>query len=258
MQKLLYFLIALFILVSTGSNSQTKFNLNIHAGYSMPLSQLSGDFPDTLNSSGRLDFTKASSLLTKGGFNAGATLKYAVDTSGNARLTGGLNFSSFSGSQDYKNGLRTYKSKVNIITFSLGGEYSFSPEKKVNPFLGLEGTGNFFSGKVESSGDTSFSLSRKGESRFGIILGTGVNVQLKENIAIVIGVKYAMANLIGKSTETTTTTNTTTDDEGEGSSLLLLELPLNDTETSSNRTKNLNYFQFYAGISINFGDKLKK
>src|SRR5215216_4019520 len=104
MRKVLFILIALFLLSSISLFSQTKFNLNIYGGYSIPLSDLSGDFPDSLNANGRLDFTKASTLLTKGGFNIGAILKYAVDTSGNARLTGNLNYNSFSGSKDYKGG----------------------------------------------------------------------------------------------------------------------------------------------------------
>jgi outer membrane protein W len=258
MRKVLNILTALLILGSASQYSQTKFNLNVYGGYSIPLSQLSGDFPDTLNSTGRLDFTRASTLLAKSGFNFGAVIKYAVDTTGNARLTGGLNYNSFTGSKDYKSGARTYISKTNIISISVGAEYSFSPNKKVNPFLGLEGAANFFSGKITSEGDTSFSISRQGESRFGVVLNGGINIQIKENMGIIFGVKYAMANLIGKSTESTaTSSNPNTDDEG-GETLALIELPLNDAETSSNRTKNLNYFQIYAGLSFNFGDKLSK
>lgn len=258
MRKVLNIFIALLI-ISSALYSQTKFVVNFHGGYSMPLSQLTGDFPDTLNSSGRLDFTKASTLLAKNGFNFGADIKYAVDTSGSSRVTGGINYNSFSGSKDYKNGARTYTSKTNVLTVSLGAEYSFSPAKKINPFVGLEGAVNFFSGKIESSGDTSFSISRQGDTRFGIALNGGLNISLKENLGIIVGVKYAMANLIGKKTEsaTTTSTNTNTDDEG-GTTQVIIELPLNDAETSSNRTKNINYFQFYAGVYFNFGDKLHK
>jgi len=260
MQKVLNLLTALLILSSISSYSQTKFNMNIYGGYSMPVSDLEGTFPDTLGSSGKLDFTTARTLLTKKGYNFGAAFKFAVDTTGNARLTGGLNYSSFSGSKDYAipfQETRTYKSKVTIFTISAGAEYSLSPDKKINPFFGMDLAANFFGGKIEAKGDTSFVIDRSQETRIGIIATAGINISLSEKIGVVVGVKYSLTNIIGKSTETTTTTGTNTD-IGETGNSALFELPLNDAETSSNKSKSFSYFQFYTGLSVNFGRFLNK
>ena len=82
-------------------------------GYSLPLADLKGDFPDTLGTS-LLDFNKSSTLLTKSGFNIGVIGKYCVDTLGKAKITAGLNYNSFFGSKDYTrtSATLTYRNKV--------------------------------------------------------------------------------------------------------------------------------------------------
>ena len=259
MPKVLYIFTALLFFAVFNIYSQPKFIVNLYGGYTLPVSDLSGDFPDTLGSSGALDMKKSSTLLTSSGFNIGAVGKYAVDTSGKARLTVSLNNNSLSGSKDYSTPtgrIINYKNKVNIFTISAGVEYSFNPAKKINPFLGLDLAANFYSGKVEASGDTVILQNRKSESRFGVIATGGVDINLNNNIGIVIGVKYALTNLFGKKTELTTTITPILDIEEEGSGTFE-EIPLNDAETSTNQSKTLNYVQFYAGLSLYFG-KTKK
>lgn len=254
----LILLSALFVILTVSDYAQTKMNLTVYGGYTLPAADLMGDFPDTLGTE-LLNFDKSSTLLTKSGFNIGAIGKYAVDTLGKARVTAGFNYNSFSGSKDYprSGATLTYKNKVNIFTISLGAEYSFFPKKKINPFAGLDLAMNFYSGKIEASGDTTFNLQRKSESRFGVIANAGVDIKLNKSIGAVIGVKYALTNLIGKKTDiTTTSTNTLTDDEETGSSSLR-EVGLNDEESTNNRAKSLVYIQFYAGISFYFGQVLK-
>ena len=245
------------LLLNNVNVSQTKFNVIITGGYSLPAADLRGDYPDTL-SSGLLNFTKAGTLLTKGGFNIGLTGKYTVDTTGKARVTVSLTNNSLSGSQDYSrpNGVLSYKNKVNIFSVSAGIEYNIFPKKKFSPFVGLDISANFFSGKIEGSGDTIQIVNRKSESRIGVTVNGGVDIKLNNSINLVAGVKYVMANLIGKKTDITTTTSTISDAEEEGTGLLY-ELPLNDEETSSNRGKVLNFLQFYTGISLNFGEFIK-
>ncbi len=263
MLKVLNLLTALFILCiislfSIGTSAQTKFNVSIYGGYSMPTADLEGTFPDTLSSGNKLDFTTARTLLTKKGFNFGGVFKLAVDTIGHAKLTGGLNYNLFTGTKDYAipfEGTRTYKSSVSIFTISVGAEYSLIPDKKVSPYFGLDLAANFFGGKVESKGDTAFVLDRSQETRLGIIATAGINITITPKIGAVVGVKYSLANLIGKKTESTTTPTTPTDTEEEGLGALF-ELPLNDAATSKGQSKTFNYFQFYAGLSFNFGDFL--
>ncbi len=116
---------------------------------------------------------------------------------------------------------------------------------------------NFYSGKIEASGDSTFTIQRKSESRIGVIANGGVDIKLNSSIGAVIGVKYALTNLIGKKTEIrNTTVNTLTDDEETGTSSFR-ELGLNDEANSSNPAKTLNYLQFYAGVSFYFGRPLR-
>jgi outer membrane protein W len=264
MQKVLSIFSALLILAffcgSFSSNSQTRFNVNVYAGYTLPVADLEGDFPDTLGSTGTFDFKKSSSLLTSGGFNVGATGKYAADSSGHARLTLSMNLNSLTGSHDYSTtgGTRTFTNKVTIFSISAGGEYSISPKKKINPFLGIDIAANFYAGKIEASGDTTIIYNRKSETRYGVIATGGVDINLNGSIGIVVGVKYGLTNLTGKKTEiTTTNTPPPLDIEEEGSSSFN-EIPLNDEQTTTNPSKSLNYVQFYAGLSIYFGKKLGK
>jgi outer membrane protein W len=256
MQKVLTILLLLLLFASFDASSQSKFSLSVFGGYSLPLADLQGDFPDT-NSSGILNFTKSNTLLTSSGFNIGATGKYAVDTLGKAKVTAGFNYNSFTGSKDYSRptGTITYKNKVNIFSLSAGLEYNFLPKKKVSPFVGLDLAANFFSGKIDVSGDTSRVINRKSESRFGVIVNAGALMKLSSNIDITAGVKYALTNLIGKKTELTTSIIIADIEEETSSSAN--ELPLNDEETSANRSKSLYYLQFYAGVSINIGELLK-
>lgn len=260
MRNIFCLLAPLLILCLNNLNSQTKFNVNIYGGYSLPVGELKGDFPDSLNSSGSLDFTKSRTLLTKTGFNFGATGKYVADTTGHARLTAGFNYSSFKGSKDYSRtaGITSFKNSVGIFTISVGAEYSLSPKDKVNPFAGLDLSVNIFSGKIEASGDTAYIIDRKSETRFGVVATGGVDIKLNKNIGIVIGIKYVFANLIGRKTETASTNGNSITDDEEGGTIALIEIPLNDDETSSNKSKTINYIQFYTGLSLYLGNLIGK
>lgn len=259
MRNKLLILSALFLIFTVYLNSQTKYNITVFGGYSMPFADLKGDFPDTVGTgSTLLDFNKSSTLLTKSGFNVGAVGKYCIDTLGKARITAGFNYNSFSGSKDYarSGGTLTYKNKVNIFTISAGAEYNFFPKKKFDPFVGLDLAVNFFSGDITASGDSSFTIKRKTETRFGVIANTGVDIKLSKSIGAVIGVKYSLTNLIGKKTDIITTSTTNTDIEETGSSSLN-QLGLNDDESSTNKSKALYFLQIYAGLSFYFGDIIK-
>ncbi|MCC7159309.1 MAG: hypothetical protein IT281_07205 [Ignavibacteria bacterium] len=206
-----------------------------------------------------MNFSKSNTLLTKSGFNIGASGKYVIDTLGKARLTGGLNINSLKGSKEYSRpaGILTYKNTVTIFTISAGLEYNFFPKKKFNPFAGLELAANFYSGKIVASGESNQTIQRKSEARFGVIAGGGLVISMSPKIGIIIGVKYALTNLIGKKSEISTTTGTQVseiEDPGNGS---FNELPLNDETNSSVKGKSLNYFQMYAGLSFDLGAAVK-
>lgn len=251
--------IALVLIIVSSAGSQTKFSLNIYGGYTIPVADMQGDFPDTSNT-GLLNFNKSSTLLTKSGFNIGVSGKYVIDTLGKAKVIGGLNINSLKGSKDYSRptGILSYKNSVTIFTISAGFEYNFFPKKKFNPFAGLELAGNFYSGKIVASGESNQTFQRKSEARFGVIAGGGIVISMSPKIGIVIGVKYALTNLIGKKSEIVTTSTGTavseTEDPGSGT---LIELPLNDETNSTVKGKSLNYVQIYTGISFNLGAAVK-
>lgn len=245
--------------ISYSQITQTKWQLGFYGGYSLPTADLEGTFPDTLGAGNKLDFTTARTLLTKSGYNFGAHIKMAVDTTGNAKLTGGMGYSQFTGSKDYvlsQGESRNYKSKVSIFTILAGAEYSLSPGKRVNPYFGFSLAANFFGGDIKAAGDTSFVIDRTQETRLGVIADLGMSISVSKSIGVLVGVKYAAANLFFKSYESQPNTNTNTDDEGEPVSAFF-ELPLNDAAFGGNDSKSFTYFQFYAGLSINLGQPLK-
>ncbi len=259
MRNKLLIIPALLFIFAVSLSSQTRYNLNIFGGYSMPVADLKGNFPNTIGDT-LLDFNKASTLLTNNGYNFGVILKYCIDTLGKAKLTAGFNNNSFSGAKDYlrTGATLTYKNKVNIFTISGGAEYNFLPKKKFSPFVGLDLAVNFFSGNITASGDSSFTIKRKSETRFGVIAIAGVDIKLNKSIGAVIGVKYSLSNLIGKKTDITVTNTVPpqTDDEQGGTSTFK-ELGLNDEDSATNKSKSLYYIQFYAGISFYFGELIK-
>src|SRR5512139_1031370 len=139
MKKLLLLFPVLLLLIEF-SFSQNKFNVNLYGGYTLPVADLKGDFPDTLGTS-LLDFNKSKTLLTSYGINFGIQGKYAVDSSSSQRITAGFNYNSFTGSVDYprpSGEVLTYKNKVSIFTVSAGIEYAINPRKKIVPHIGLE------------------------------------------------------------------------------------------------------------------------
>lgn len=247
------FVIALF-LVNIAYSQPWQFSLS--GGYSMPISDLKGTFPDTLGAAGSLNFTQTSTYVVNKGFSVGITAKYTMDTTGNTRLTGSFAYNSFSESKDYSRPsgtLRSYSNKLNILSIIAGAEYDISPKQKVNPFVGLEIAANFFSGKIDGSGDTTFTFSRKSESRFGVNANAGVNVKIKNNIALLFGLKYCMDNLFGKQYDPSTVTPSHKDTGPSPSGGVTTELPLNDGDNGAIQSKSINHLQFYAGISLSFG-----
>ena len=95
---------------------------------------------------------------------------------------------------------------------------------------------NFFSGSFHSEeGTTTTDLTLQSATRFGIQMGGGVDFRFSYNIGSVIGFKYSIANLIGKSEGTDVGTT----------------YALSDVRFGKNRT--ISYLQLYAGVSFYFG-----
>ena len=127
--------LVLFLSFSSGVYAQPIISISAYGGYSMPLSDMSGDYPDSL---GQLSRDVVDTYLLSGGFNAGICGKYVIDSAGTSRLTAALIYSLFSNSKTYKTSAgRTTEidNKMSIYTLSAGFEYSFIPSSKINPFI---------------------------------------------------------------------------------------------------------------------------
>ena len=253
MNRFNIFIIAAISIICLSCNlqAQPKFIVHIIGGYSQPLSDLKGSIPvfDTMQNS-RANYP----FQMKNGFNFGADVKLALGKQRNIRVVFGLNYNVFKNSADmpdiyYPNESVTFKTKVNILGLSLGGEYAFLPKKNVNPFIGFDLTGNFWSGSFswDNSGDSAAYtiLSLKSAARFGLQFGGGLDIKLGKEEGIVAGIKYNFTNLTGKGY---------TDPLSFGSS----EISLNDKASGINPARNLNYLQFYIGISMFLGQPKKK
>ncbi len=230
------------LVFSFSGNSYAQYTIQLTGGYNMPLPDLKGTWPD--------DSTKnPQPYYQKNGFNFGAVGKWHIDKKRNFGVTLSLSYNMFS-SGDITYAGATATQKINFFQAAVGGEYTFLPKGKVNPFIGAEFTANFFSGKstYTPTGGTATEFTLKSASRFGFNVGFGFDFSLHKQIGIVVGGKFHMPNLIGKSYDSTLTSTT--------------EYSLNDKEyTSGNTTwkaRNMMYFQFYAGVSFYLGKPFKK
>lgn len=245
MKKLvaLFIVVAAFLSINTNTIfSQPQVRIHVTGAYDVPLPDLKGDFDTRADSN---------SYFIKSGFGFGADGKYYLGKKRNVGITLGLGYQMFKNDADTSTalGVKNLKNKLNAFTFGLGVEYAFMPKGKANPFVGAEFTGHFFSGDFEvTSGTVTTKGTLKSASRFGLGLGAGVDIMFSKSIGAIIGGKYHMANLIGKAYDSTNTSAT--------------EYSLNDKEhtvgTTTVSSRNINYFQIYAGVSFYLNQPKKK
>jgi outer membrane protein W len=238
--KKLSAIFAVLVIMFAASNiySQAQVVLHVTGGYDLPMSQLKGDATVATD--------LQNTYVMKSGWNAGADGKYYLGKKRNVGITLSLGYHSFSsGDVTPANGTPgyTFRDKINSFTAGLGIEYAFLPKGKANPFIGAEFTGNFFSGKAYVTSPTttdSVAGTLTSASRFGVQFNGGVDIMFSKSIGAVIGVKYNLANLIGKKYDSTSTTAG--------------EFPLNDAANGSGTytARNIGWLQLYAGVSFYF------
>ena len=223
-----------------------KFSFHVHGGYTLPLPDLKGTFPDDITSG-----KNPTPYFVKSGFNFGADGKYFVDKKSTFGIMLSLTYTMLSSgdigttSPDTLIGTGTWKFKMNVFSIGVGAEYDFAPKRPANPFVNAQFTTNIFSGETEftpTSGGTAISSDMSSAVRFGAMFAAGVDVKLSKKIGVIIGGRYAFLNLFGK--DTTANTSTT--------------YGLNDKETTTMKAKKITYLQFFAGISFYLGQKTTK
>ena len=219
-----------------------KFSFHVYGGYTLCLPDLKGDYPADIESG-----KNPTPYFVKNGFNFGADGKYFVDKKSTFGIMLSLNYSMLSsgsiGVTDNTYGTGTYKTNMNIFTIGVGAEYDFAPKRPANPFVNVQFTTNIIGGKTtfDATGGLipSSSLDMSSAVRFGAMFGAGVDVKLSKKIGVIIGGRYAFANLFGK--DSTANTSTT--------------YGLNDKETTTMKSRKMAYLQFFAGMSFYFGQK---
>ncbi len=241
MKKLvaLFIIVAAFLSLNNNSTfSQPQIKVHVTGGYNLPLPDLKGDILDSAD--------QVNTYAMKSGFNAGADVKYYLGKKRNVGITLGLTYNSFSNSLD--TGSLSLKGKLNSFQAALGIEYSFMPKGKTQPYLGAEFTGNFLSGEGTSTfSGVETKRTLKSASRFGVALGGGIDFAFSKSVGANIGVKYHIANLIGKEYDSTFTSTT--------------EYQLGDKEhtigTTTIAAKTISYLQLSAGVSFFFNQPKK-
>jgi opacity protein-like surface antigen len=241
--------VIVLLFAASGLKAQTfpvpNFIIHLHGGYTFCLPDLKGDFPADLVSG-----KNPTPFFIKNGFNFGADAKYFVDKKRTFGIMMDLTYSMLSsgdiGVSDTSYGLGTgvYRNDMGIFTVGVGAEYDFAPKRPANPFVNVLFSTNIIGGKTKydrTDGGASTSTTMSSAVRFGVIFGAGVDVKLSKNVGVVIGGKYAFANLFGKDS-TASTENT---------------YGLNDKETPTMKSRKMAYLQFYAGVSLYFGQAKK-
>lgn len=212
--------------------SQPAFKIDLRGGYNVPLAELKGNVYDSAD--------RANTYFMNHGYNFGGDVKFNWREIKNVNFTFGLGYSMFVNTEENVNGSgKDADYKINALVLGAGIEYNFIPKAKVNPFIGVEFTGHFFSGSMEIigiAGDKT-DLDLQKASRFGFAAGIGIDFAIGKRIGIIAGSKYHLANLIGKDT----------------TAIQVDKFALNDAEFIYNGdnvpAKTISYLQFYAGIS---------
>jgi outer membrane protein assembly factor BamD len=232
-------LVLLTFFISFSLQAQPKIILDFDLDYGWPLSSFKDWRPaigyTTLDGSHGLKF----------GLGFSGHFKYAFNDSRSVRLVGGLTLNRFL-NQNFSRIASTHTDNTDMYIFSpaVGIEYGLNPFGKLAPYAGIDLTGSYLSGGMSWSpyqvGTTSIDINPTW--RLGLQLGVGANYNFTKKIALVVGLKYHMVNLIGKKADTT--------GFGQGT------VNLNDDgyiykNTNYGQT-DINYVKIYLGIAFNF------
>ncbi|MEO8512376.1 MAG: OmpW family outer membrane protein [Ignavibacteria bacterium] len=228
------------------SYSQPTATVQFIGGYSMPLGDYKGTFGETIDKFTGGGNPDSNTYFMHAGYNYGIFIKVPIKKKSSFSIKGGISFNSFGQSKEYPTSTTTSVTvtlKQSVLGITLGSEYDFGYRKnKIRPFIGAELAGNLFAGSfVEDYVDSTETFNLKSAFRLGVNVAAGVDFIVHNNIGLLIGAKFAFANLIGKSYA---------EDER-------FKYNLNDDKHTVNNvtypSKNITYLQFYGGMSFYFG-----
>jgi outer membrane protein W len=238
-------LTVIFVITASISYSQPTGTVQFYGGYSMPLGDLKGSFGETFNTWTGNGNPDTNTYFMKSGINYGIYVKFQVTRKSPVQITGGVGFDVFSNSISYSDsgGTGSFDLTQSHLAVVLGAEYNFATRKsKLNPFIGAEAMLNVIGGKLTAEyPEDTYNYTMNSTIRLGLQIGAGLDYVVHNNIGILIGAKYAFANLVGKSF---------VNDIG-------FKYNLGDAEHERNGAtvpaKNIQYLHFYGGMSFYFG-----
>lgn len=243
--KLIFSALTVIFLISGTISSQPRTSIHFTGGYSIPLGDMKGKFDD--NRAIYTNNADSNTYFLQNGFNFGLNFKHSPFRKAlGFKILGGLNYNYFSQNKDYSADTSPVIIKYNlrVFTLSIGAEYAYMTKKsKVNPFIGAEFTANFFSGAYSETYNTGDPVVHtfNPTSRYGVQFSGGIDFVLGQRVGVIAGVKYNLANLIGRESvgDTQNTYN------------------LNDADAVIKGVKyhnrNISYLQIYLGFSIYLG-----
>ena len=230
--SLIFAIVAVIFAVNTTTFAQPQITVHVTGGYNLPFPDFKGTYP-----------TDTNSYFQKSGYNFGADGKYYLGKKRNVGITLSANYNAYSSGDITLTG-GTALIKFNVIGIGLGVEYAFMPKGKANPFIGAEFSTNLFSGKttLTPTGGTATENTLKSATRFGAQINAGVDIALAKTVGAVIGLRYNLANLIGKdSASSTVATEYTLQDKG-----------YTNAAGTVIANKNISALSIYAGVSFYF------
>ena len=187
-------LLCAVMVVASGVVFAQAFKVNTVGGY--------------LGVHGLLGPTGATEVISKGGagmgfgpfFGVGGKVKASMASMPAIKWTGRVGFDIFQGA-----GSGSLKVTQSVIGIGLGAQYGLKPmmmgAKEVSPYVGGELQVNLFSAAT-LDGFPSTAKANSG-TRLGLGLGGGVDYPINEKMALDIGLKLSIANLIGKGSSAT-------------------------------------------------------
>ena len=232
------------LIISSAVYSQPRTTMQFVGGYSIPLGELKGKFDDNRAIYNRN--ADSNTYYLQNGFNFGLNFTHSpFKKLMNFKILAGINYNRFSQNKDYSSDTSPVIIKYNlrIFTLSIGAQYAYMTKRsKVNPFVSAEFSANFFSGSFEAISNSADSLKTLNPaSRYGLQLGAGIDFVLGQRVGLITGVKYNMANLIGRSSSSNTSTTYNLND----ADAVIKGVQYHD--------RNTYYLQFYLGFSIYLG-----
>lgn len=254
-----------------------QFVVEINGAFNLPIMDTKGEVAD---------FFKFQNYGTKIGFGGELNFKLAVSKYGEVRPMFSLGYAQFQnndkntayidtndlrygyplpGSLQYGSVLGKSELFIRTAYAGLGIEYAFTKVDKARRFtpygnltldlnviwgLYRQTPSAIITGQQASGTEISYTI--KSTVRFGLSVGVGAQYRLAEPFGINFGIKFKMANLIGKESKTT---STMAQDPNEENKMNLLDKAATDLNTMLSKNRNIGYMHFYLGFAFYIGKK---